>query len=711
MANRRSLIILIGLLSLLGSVDLKSQSISWEPMKGPFRGVVLAMTLTPEGALLVSVNEAGSNHVYRSSDKGSTWTMVSPGDAYVLGFGIDTVGRRIYYGTESCTLWRSDDDGRSWIQLTPPASYVTAFVGLSNGRLLAGTYSGIFKTDDGGQHWAPVSSASGDNLIYALTMTPWGSLLIGTYLGGIFSSPDSGVTWLPIGLQGIQWTGPLACTASGIILAGSNDGLYASTDRGSSWNHISPTSNGVHAFTFDQNKRLVIGLTGWTFYTLNPAFGVLFSTDNGTTWGGSQLTKYAIVSLVPDSDGDLFAGTDGGVHLSTDGGKTWRMVGVSSFPVMALGSTSTGTLFAGDDMDGGVFYSTNQGDDWCRVAWGLDNSGIRELAVNSQDHLFTSAGENSWRTTDCGTSWEVQMCEPINQFNFNQAGYGYAASLRDASGVGGVFFSSDNGASWARMVSSNFDVFSIASNDPYVIVGTANGVYRSTDLGQTWAQSDSGLPSWNVPCVFVDTCQSHPAYGVFVLGTSDSGMFRSTNNGVSWVPFGTGLQGNSIIKIAGDVFGDVGTITDKGSFFREGIDSSWRSLPWGFSRPATAVMISPSRRIYVSPYGDKLQRSNQALTIARSEPPSNPSSFVLFQNYPNPFNPSTTIRYSLPRRSQVTLSVYNTLGQLVSTLANGEEQAGYHEVKLDGTGLASGLYFYRLQTGGYVQTKKLLILR
>jgi hypothetical protein len=85
--------------------------------------------------------------------------------------------------------------------------------------------------------------------------------------------------------------------------------------------------------------------------------------------------------------------------------------------------------------------------------------------------------------------------------------------------------------------------------------------------------------------------------------------------------------------------------------------------------------------------------------------------FDLRQNYPNPFNPSTTIHYALPARSPVTLSVYNTLGQQVSTLVNENQEAGYHDVKFDGSNLASGVYFYRLQAGDFVQTKKLLILR
>ncbi|HXX64053.1 MAG TPA: T9SS type A sorting domain-containing protein, partial [Bacteroidota bacterium] len=81
------------------------------------------------------------------------------------------------------------------------------------------------------------------------------------------------------------------------------------------------------------------------------------------------------------------------------------------------------------------------------------------------------------------------------------------------------------------------------------------------------------------------------------------------------------------------------------------------------------------------------------------------------QNYPNPFNPSTTIQYALPRRSQVTLSVYNTLGQLVSTLVNEEQQAGYHEVKFDGSNIASGVYLYRIQAGDFRQVRRMLVVK
>ena len=88
-----------------------------------------------------------------------------------------------------------------------------------------------------------------------------------------------------------------------------------------------------------------------------------------------------------------------------------------------------------------------------------------------------------------------------------------------------------------------------------------------------------------------------------------------------------------------------------------------------------------------------------------------PHEFNLRQNYPNPFNPSTTIKFELPRTSQVSLTVYDILGREVSVLVNEKRNAGVYEVKFDGSGLASGVYFYRLQAGDFTQAKRLMLLK
>ncbi len=88
-----------------------------------------------------------------------------------------------------------------------------------------------------------------------------------------------------------------------------------------------------------------------------------------------------------------------------------------------------------------------------------------------------------------------------------------------------------------------------------------------------------------------------------------------------------------------------------------------------------------------------------------------PNDFALLQNYPNPFNPSTTIEFVIPEKSNVTLTVFNSIGEEVSTLVNDKKEAGSYVVNFDAGGFTSGIYYYKLQTDDFVQTRKMILLR
>ena len=88
-----------------------------------------------------------------------------------------------------------------------------------------------------------------------------------------------------------------------------------------------------------------------------------------------------------------------------------------------------------------------------------------------------------------------------------------------------------------------------------------------------------------------------------------------------------------------------------------------------------------------------------------------PTEFTLYQNYPNPFNPSTTIKFAVAKESNVNLSIYNVLGELVTTLVNKQMKAGYYEYELNASNLASGVYLYRIQAGSFVETKKMVLMK
>jgi len=102
---------------------------------------------------------------------------------------------------------------------------------------------------------------------------------------------------------------------------------------------------------------------------------------------------------------------------------------------------------------------------------------------------------------------------------------------------------------------------------------------------------------------------------------------------------------------------------------------------------------------------------NLTLSDVEQIDPNIPANYLLSQNYPNPFNPSTSISYSLPKSGYVTLKVFNILGNEVTTLVNEAKAAGQYNVEFNASNLPSGIYFYKIQSGSFTETKKMILLK
>jgi hypothetical protein len=103
--------------------------------------------------------------------------------------------------------------------------------------------------------------------------------------------------------------------------------------------------------------------------------------------------------------------------------------------------------------------------------------------------------------------------------------------------------------------------------------------------------------------------------------------------------------------------------------------------------------------------------SDFGISAVNEKPNDLPAQITLQQNYPNPFSASTNVEYRIPNEEHVTLSVYNSLGEEVATLVNGESSAGVHSVQLSGEGLQNGIYFYRLIAGKSVKMGKMAVVK
>jgi len=171
--------------------------------------------------------------------------------------------------------------------------------------------------------------------------------------------------------------------------------------------------------------------------------------------------------------------------------------------------------------------------------------------------------------------------------------------------------------------------------------------------------------------------------------------------------YSTALQGIAIT--ADDKYAVV-----VGSFEKIVVDLGTNAVIQTFTAGATSVAVMPdgSKFFVTDSYNGTTRAYKKVVSTGIHESDGGtPGGVTLSQCFPNPFNPSTTIHYALPHRSQVFLAVFNALGQQVATLVQAEQDAGSYDVKFDGSALASGMYFYRMQSGSFTETKKLLLIR
>jgi len=114
-----------------------------------------------------------------------------------------------------------------------------------------------------------------------------------------------------------------------------------------------------------------------------------------------------------------------------------------------------------------------------------------------------------------------------------------------------------------------------------------------------------------------------------------------------------------------------------------------------------------------------LKEVERMITLGVEDPPvaianerdGIPTAYKLNQNYPNPFNPTTNIQFQLPKSGNVTITIYNILGQVVTTLVNRRMEAGVHTITFDARNYASGVYFYRIHSGDFTKAKKMMLLK
>jgi photosystem II stability/assembly factor-like uncharacterized protein len=369
----------------------------------------------------------------------------------------------------------------------------------------------------------------------------------------------------------------------------------------------------------------------------------------------------------------LFAGTRDGAYRTDNNGDSWiKLTGendtINYCDVWAM-CEFHGTIYASMQLyfDATVYKSTNKGASWTRCgSTGLPTglSFIKGL-VASGDNLVAGTDEGIYYSVDGGNSWNATNLLGLNIPSLAGSGdYVYAAVPSGS----GVYKSSNNGVTWTISLPSTVDYVEVAAVDNYAFAGAFFGSMRhSSNYGGTWFASN-GFPTGT---------------SVFALGPSDDGMMLAgTDLDPTWIyasfnyenfyqPYSEGLAVNASVEAF--------AISDTFMYAGTDYNGVWRRL-----RPGIVSVEVQTQ---------------------------NPQSYNLAQNYPNPFNPTTTIEYTIPSDGLVSLTVFNTIGEKVETLLSEFKNAGEYDVKFDASQLTSGIYFYKLQSGSFVETKKMILLK
>ena len=320
---------------------------------------------------------------------------------------------------------------------------------------------------------------------------------------------------------------------------------------------------------------------------------------------------------------------------------------------------SENNIFAGT-YGKGVYLSTNNDTTWINT--GLITIQVLSLTI-SGNNIFAGTNAGVFLSTNNGTIW---MQTALNNRTVNSLTIS-GSNIFAGSNLYGVYISTNDGNNWTQTALNDKYVESLAISGNYIFAGTMNyGVYLSTNNGNTWTQT--ALNDKYVESLAIS--------GNYIFaGTSDNGVYFSSNNGLNWVQKN---QGFNYVPTFPSIRA---LLIYNGYIFAGTID------------------YSVYRRLISDITGTK----NISMEL--------PVKSELGQNCPNPFNQSSIINYKCSIGGMIHIKIYDISGKEVAELVNEYKPAGIYSINFHAKDLPSGLYFYRMETDKFTETKKLILLK
>ncbi len=574
----------------------------WMRTSGPPGGSIAALYSTNGTAYCGTY----SNGVFASTDDGVTWSPRNSGIENYRVLAITGAAGNLFAGTEANGTFHSTDDGETWL---PPSNgtgfYVTSLITKDN-YVFAGTIlNGVQRSSDNGVTWETVLP---NDFIYGLGVA--GSRLFASENAHTYVSVDDGNTWNNV--PSLEARAPYNFYTSGnLVIAGGTNEVYRSTDRGINFTTI-PVS-----FTFSVVNLYYITAIGSTLYMSTSYDGVYESTDQGLSWfpANNGMGAKDLLSITVTGTSTLLAGGHyAGLFRSTDAGASWvkSMTGISSGATIGAFFAADSFLLAGTR--DGIYRTTDNGLSWNKLTGNdtVDYGQVRGICQTNQTiyaGMFYQFYSTVYKSTNNGASWE-------------RSGNGLPPSTTFINGMGiigenvvagtdnGLFYSTDQGDSWHPAAAPTNSVGSITTGGGYIYaLEDFVGIFRSVD----------GI-SWSQVAIVTGKVVKISAYNNYLYaGTAFSGAFYSPDYGLDFYPcqgfpngssvFGIGAAGMGIILAGTDTYP-----TSVYASFDNGISFAPYSEGWGQNVSAEYFAASDSFMFAATDYNGIWRRLLPGIT-------------------------------------------------------------------------------------------------
>jgi photosystem II stability/assembly factor-like uncharacterized protein len=503
---------------------------------------------------------------------------------------------------------------------------------------------------------------------------------------------------------------------------GENGIILKTTNGGNDWlTTISNTTNLLRSVFFPEIS---------TGYTIGDNGTILKTSTSGLTWSilNSNTTNRIFSVYFTATNIGYVVGENGLILKTVDGGTNWNVQNINTLTSLyrvIFTDTNTGYCINRNQ----IYKTNNAGVTW-NLNYQLDNQyfiyGISDIffADPNNGYVIGASPETAnsilLKTTNGGNNWIVNWVPGIlgSSIFFNNANIGYAIAYKS------IFKTIDGGTTWnlqfEEITNPLNDVFFTNLNNGWVV--GENGTILHTDNG--------GLPTNQI---------SFSEDSVYIPTIGDTGSVKIINT--SEIP----IKIDSIISV-GSFYGYRGFLSKPGFEYQFYLFQTLPSPQWD---DTLGIIIPPHDSINVSFYevdlcpicdyevqeyfkdtlrfvftfmDGNIYSFSKSIPISGEGYPSDVEGedvfldeYILEQNYPNPFNPSTSIKYAISSRQFVALKVFDVLGNEIAVLVNEEKSSGSYEVNFSATGgaskLSSGVYYYQLRAGEYVESKKMIYLK